>query len=75
MFGFLRWDSQEKILFLAKKPEISLKAGFLDSAKKLFHWCAIFGFAWCTVVAFMILQKVHVLEKPFSQVINENPLG
>ena len=33
-----------KNLIFEETPEISLKVGFLELAKNLFHWCAIFWF-------------------------------
>ena len=37
--------------------------------------CAFVGFVWCTIVAFMILQKLRILEKFGAGVISKNALG
>ena len=61
--------------YFGKKPEIFLRVGFFGVSKKFVHWCAIFGFTWCTVVVYMIPQKPHVLGKSLSKVIYENARG
>ena len=65
--------SQEKNFW--EKARNIFKNRLFGVGEKLFHWCAIFGFTWCTIVVVMILQKLHVLEKSLSQVINESVLG
>ena len=78
IFGFFRtkkWYSQEKNLIFGKKPEISLKGRLLELVKKIFHWCDLLWFTWCTILVFMILQKPHVSRKSLSQVIYENALN
>ena len=62
---------QEKCFLMGK----ILKVGIFGGGKKLFYWCAIFGFAWFNIAAFMTVQKPNVLEKFVPQVINENALG
>ena len=42
-----------------------------DSPVRKTLWCAIFWFTWSTIVAFMILQKLHVLGKSFSSYIRK----
>ena len=44
---------------LGKKSKNTPEIEFLELAKRLVQWYVLF---WCFIVAFIILQKLHVLE-------------
>ena len=55
-----------KNLIFRKKPKISLKLGHFSIGKKIVPLMRYFWINLCIIVAFMILQKPHVLEKSLS---------
>ena len=64
-----------KNIILGKDPEISSKVAFFGVGKKFIPLMCYFWVYMMHHSFFMILQKLHVLEKSLSQVINENALS
>ena len=64
-----------KNLIFGKKPETSLEVGLFGVGKKFVPLMCYFWVYMMHHSCFIILQKLHVLEKSPSQVIYENAIG